>query len=103
MSTCEYRNWGRFTDALGAAMDAARKEKMVHFGTPRYFRESILAVHRAFQKFCREQDLDPAKTRLAVADFFRRGNPSRSRTSFDYLLSQLPNEFNVRGVWTPEP
>ena len=103
MSTAPYRNWGRFTEDLGAAMDAAKRDSIRYFGTPAFFRERDLAIHRAFEKFCRRQDLDPAKTHAAVADFFRRGNPSRSRLSFDVLLSRLPNEFNVRGVWTPEP
>lgn len=100
------RNLGTLGAAVSSLDAALRDAHMVqaacHFGTPQYIPTSILVAHRAFQRWCRDHGMtDPATVREGIVQHIRYYRVPVSQ-SMRYLADCLPNEFNVRGVWTPE-
>jgi hypothetical protein len=93
-----------YTSLAAHLKQAADEVFREHKNQPNYTAKLNLAIHRAYQRWATESGISSEDMRdLAIA---------LSKFSSDYVLgpsfyvnmlvSTLPNEFNVRGKWTPE-
>lgn len=82
----------------GASADNLRKH-LTEAINPLPPSQRVEAAHTSFIGWCRDYDLDPAKTRLAFADYIRR-YPHKSPVIM-LVTDHIPTKYNVRGVWTP--
>ena len=80
-------------------------ESVYHlFGSPEYLDKNCLAIHRSFDKFCKDLGIEPkqrSKLRQTLKDHYKKYPQfwnSQTQSLFDYC----PREFLVRGVWTSE-
>ncbi len=98
-------DYGTIFKALEPRLRYVEHQAHIEFvGTPRYFDERDLAIHREFEKFAIEFGIDPK----CIAQF--RVMPRTHALNYGFshslllepLFYFLPNAFNVRGVWTPE-
>ena len=75
-----------------------------HKYTPNYTAKLNLAIHRAYQKWATEAGFSSEDMRdlaITLSDFSRDYVLGPS-FYVNMLVSTLPDEFNVRGKWTPE-
>lgn len=97
-------NYGSaISSLLPVVRAAAKKAHQDAFGTPRYFIERNLSIHRAFEAWCADQGLvqRAGEIRGALArhlDAYRTPDV----LVLEPLFKTVPDEFNVRGRWTPE-
>lgn len=80
---------------------AANKAHSDHWQSPTYFKERNLALHRAFQQFCTHNGIQEMRAALHALEANAKAYGYLS-TCEDDLYKTLPDEFNVRGVWTQE-
>ena len=100
----KFTTYGSAIESLVAYIRPAREVVYRnHYSTPSYFRELHYATHYAFQKWCSANGvaLDQMNTlRIQLLDHARKYSV-RGYMAIECLVTHLPNEFNVRGVWTP--
>lgn len=63
-----------------------------------------LAIHRGFQEWATNNGIPKRLMADLAAKLVQYGQtyPSIHSSKVDKLVTTLPNEFNVRGNWTPE-
>jgi hypothetical protein len=65
--------------------------------------ETILLVHRCFQAWASEHGFeDPSTLRDDLHRHIKASGNHRWTMALERLFKYLPDEFNVRGKWTPE-
>ncbi len=90
-------------DSLAPALrEAKHKAHETNFGTKNFFHEESLAVHRAFDSWCREHDLHCETTYNTVREHCKTYPHHGQMSIFRVLFKTLPDQFNVRGNWTSE-
>ncbi len=92
-----------YTSLLAALNIASNYAHQLHRQTPKYFVERDLALHRAFQSWCKSHGIpveDMANVRNSIVNHHVVYH--NQINNIHYFSHSLPNEFNVRGVWTPE-
>lgn len=73
------------------------------FSTTRYFVNRSLVSHRGFQDWAEKHGVqDMAGLLESLKSHVQASGTPSWRLSLRHLLEALPDEFNVRGVWTPE-
>lgn len=103
--TTTLKTWGSAMASLKAALHEASSSKPVKdvYGSMAFPAARALAIHRGFSAWCTAGGMNPQAIRLAMTERFeRRCQTVLSIPEARTLLYSLPDEFNVRGVWTPE-
>lgn len=97
-----FKTYGSAIDSLKVKLVEASNSDIVigAKGTPNFFKTINLEIHRTFQTWCSTHGLNPVEFRNALIKLRSRGEVPG--VLFDVLILRLPDEFNVRGVWTPE-
>lgn len=97
----DFKTYGALFGALRVALDEGRQRGKPYYGTPKFFEESALGVHEAFDAFARQHGVMPGEAgrlRTMVLDH-GRNEPGMWFGALDDL-ARLPSAYNVRGVWT---
>ncbi len=100
------KDYGSVVKSLMAFMVPIRKKvHREHFSTPRYYIELHRAIHRGFEQWCTDNDVSLScmnKVRLDIIQHIHDYQlPGRVFDLARILRDTLPDEFNVRGQWTP--
>jgi hypothetical protein len=100
-----FKTWGEAMESLDRAIKAATLACWDWFGKDpvRYAERKVFIVHNTFQQWCDALGIDPVNMRNQMIDENRRGRLIGLIKSdhAEVLCNWIPNEYNVRGVWTP--
>lgn len=96
----KFKTYGSMFSALQNHMSSAvaRSDVSARYGSNSFYKRN-LALHEAFEEFCIFQGINAVELREGIIKYVKNnGCPFSKLQTF---LDTLPNEFNVRGVWTP--
>lgn len=105
MKTKTMKTWGTAMRSLSDAIKKARncREVLDNYGTNKFFHIETLSIHRTFQAWCEDCGICPIYLRNEMRVQYNLMNPTVTMVSgAKLLLTTIPDEFNVRGIWTPE-
>lgn len=98
-----FKNYGSvFTSLHSELKIASIKVYNRHYGTSRYFEYHALYLHRAFELWAKSYFPQDQLQKLFY-DLKKQyqNNIVPQSTSLSVLFNSLPDQFNVRGRWTP--
>lgn len=100
----KFKTYGAAVDSLYIDIRKAKEAAFIdYYGTPDYFKQLALYIHRAYQSWCVNNDIGRGymyDLRQVLRVHVKYYNPRSIH--FAPLFDALPDEFNVRGKWTPE-